>query len=174
MYTHAANVAEAEANGRIKTIRASTLLEVDSISKLIAQAKTLVDAERAQFDMMANTAMSKDDVARYFANVLEINIADLDKVDANGKKLVSTKSDNILKMLAASYANAPGAAMAMGTAWGAFNAVTYYATHQKTVRDTTGSGENATRVASNLNGDAARLKVRALQLAASYSLAVAA
>jgi len=98
-----------------------------------------------------------------------VNIADLGRMNANGKKLVSTKTDNILKQLAASYSNAPGAAIATGTAWGAFNAVTYYATHLKTVRDTSESGENAARVASNLNGDAARLKVRALQLAASYS-----
>ena len=98
-----------------------------------------------------------------------MNISDMDKVNANGSKLISTKTQNILAQIMASYGNAPGAAMATGTAWGAFNAVTYYATHLKTVRDTSESGKEAARVASNLNGDAARLKVRALQLAASYS-----
>lgn len=171
--THAANIQDAEAKDRLRTIRASTLLETDSIANLIKQVKTLVDAERATFDAMANAKMSDTDIARFFADVLEVNVADLGKVNANGSKLVSTKTQNILTALASSYANAPGAAMATGTAWGAFNAVTYYATHLKTVRDTSESGENAARVASNLNGDAARLKVRALQLAASYAGKVA-
>lgn len=171
--THAANIAEADAGDRLRAIRASTLLQVDSIANLIKQVKTLVDAERAQFDAMANTRMSDTDIARFFADVLEVNVADLGKVNANGSKLVSTKTQNILTHLASSYANAPGAAIATGTAWGAFNAVTYYATHLKTVRDTSGAGENAARVASNLNGDAARLKARALQLAASYAGKVA-
>jgi phage/plasmid-like protein (TIGR03299 family) len=173
--THAANIADAEAKDKIRTIRASTQLERDSIANLIVDVKKLVDAERATFDAMANTRMSNEDVARYFADVLEFNIADLNRTNANGKKLVSTKTQNIVNQLLASYANAPGADMAMGTAWGAFNAVTYYATHLKTVRDTSGSGESAARVASNLNGDAAQMKLRALQLAASYSdIAVAA
>jgi len=51
--------------------------------------------------------------------------------------------------------------------WGALNAVTYYATHAKTVRDTSGSGAAAARYASNLDGDAAALKARALVLANS-------
>lgn len=171
--THAANIQDATNKDTLRTIRASTLLETDSIANLIKQVKTLVDAERTTFDAMANKRMSNEDVTRFFADVLEVNIADLGKVNKNGTKLVSTKTQNILTALANSYSNAPGAAMATGTAWGAFNAVTYYATHLKTVRDTSESGENAARVASNLNGDAARLKVRALQLAASYAGKVA-
>lgn len=63
--------------------------------------------------------------------------------------------------------------MAQGTAWGALNAVTYYATHVKGVRDSFGVGEGAARAASNLDGDAAVLKNRALMLAAAYTDKVA-
>lgn len=168
-----AAVQQAMKAGRINSIRASQLLEKDSISDMIANVKTLVDAERTVFDSLANTKMSDADVTRFFADVLEVNIADLGKEDKQGKKLVSTKTENILKQLAASYVNAPGASSASGTAWGALNSVTYFATHLKGIRDTSGSGENAARVASNLNGDAAKLKLRALELAASYAGKVA-
>jgi hypothetical protein len=61
--------------------------------------------------------------------------------------------------------------MASGTLWGALNAVTYYATHQKTVRDTSGTGTEAARVASNLDGDAAKLKLKALAVAQQFAMA---
>jgi hypothetical protein len=109
-------------------------------------------------------------VVQYFADVLEIDIAELNAVDPRtGKRVISTKSQNMLNALAVAYKNAPGAAMASGTVWGALNAVTHYATHDKTVRDTSDSGTDAARVASNLFGDAARLKARALMLAKQYA-----
>jgi phage/plasmid-like protein (TIGR03299 family) len=166
-------IAEATEQGTLRTLRASTLLQADSLVKLLASTMTTMENERATFDALANQEMTAVDVSRFFANVLEINIADLGKFKADGSKLISTKSQNMLKELADAYSNAPGAAIATGTAWGALNAVTYYATHIKTCRDTSGSGENAARVASNLNGDAAKLKMRALELAAQ-SLAIAA
>lgn len=172
--TLAAAIASAEAKDTIRTIRASTLLETDSIAQLISRVKGLVDDERNVYNGLLNTQMSSDDVARFFADVLEVNIQDMGKVGKNGKQLVSTKTQNILTALSNAYGNSPGAATATGTAWGALNAVTYYATHEKTVRDTSESGADAARVASNMNGDAARMKVRALQLAAAYSQKVAA
>ncbi len=171
--TLAAAIAEATGLGMIRALRASTILQANSLTGLLAQAMSAMETERTTFDEMANRAMSADAVSRYFADVLEINIADLGKFKSDGSKLISTKSENMLRELANAYANAPGAQIATGTAWGALNAVTYYASHIKTCRDTSGSGDDAARVASNLSGDAAKLKLRALTLAAQ-SLAVAA
>jgi phage/plasmid-like protein (TIGR03299 family) len=172
--TLAAAITEAMGKDMIRTIRASTQLETYSISDMIARVKTLVDAERTTYNELANTKMSNEDVSRFFADVLEVNIADLGTTDRNGKKMVSTKTENILTAMLESYTKGPGASEIIGSAWGALNAVTHYATHTKTCRDTTDSGTNAARVASNLNGDAAKLKLRALSLAAAYAEKVAA
>lgn len=171
--TLAAALALAEKLDQLRTIRASTELEFDSLSKLVALAKTLQAQEYKAFNEMANRRMSPVDVARYFADVLEINIEDLDKKNVNGKKLVSARAQNMLASLTKAYKEAPGAAIAHGTAWGALHAVTYYATHEKGIRDTMQDGEECARAASNMTGDAAKLKARALQLVQSR-MAVAA
>lgn len=171
--TLAAGMWQADKQDTLRSIRASTVLEETSLKRLLERVESLQACDTARFNALANARMSSDQVSRYFADVLEINIADLGKVTANGKKVVSTKSENMLRALAAAYNSAPGAAIAAGTAWGALNAVTYYATHEKTVRDHHADGEDAARVASNLNGDAAKLKLRALQLAANYVPALA-
>jgi phage/plasmid-like protein (TIGR03299 family) len=172
--TLAYSIADATKTGKIETIRASTqILETTTLAALLQNVQHLVNSECKTFDALANRQMSSDEVSRYFADVLEINIADLGKYKADGKtKLISTKSENMLRELASAYSSAPGAGMAAGTAWGALNAVTYYATHVKTTRDMYSAGADATRVASNLNGDAAKLKLRALQMAAqSFAMA---
>ena len=104
--------------------------------------------------------------ARYFADVLEINIENLNQRDRNGREMVSTKARNMLAAIVTAYRQAPGAASATGTAWGALNAVTYYGTHVKTVRDTCDDGAAVARVSSNMTGDAAKLKARALAILA--------
>lgn len=166
--TLAMSIAQAEESGHLRTIRASTqILEVDTLTALLKDCQTRISDEKVIFDRLANTRLSSDQVSRYFADVLEINIEKLGTFKSDGSKAISTKSQNMLRELAAAYSSAPGAGMASGTAWGALNAVTYYATHVKTIRDMTNSGANAARVASNLNGDAAKLKLRALTLAAN-------
>jgi phage/plasmid-like protein (TIGR03299 family) len=177
--TLAASIAAAtRGDGKIQTIRASTqILETDTLSKLLKHIDTVIESERRTFNALANTALSSDQVSRYFADVLEINIDDLGKFKSDGRtKLVSTKAENMLRELASAYNSAPGAGSAAGTAWGALNAVTYYATHVKTTRDMYQADPDsapAARSASNLNGDAAKLKLRALQMAAQ-SFAIAA
>ena len=162
---------EAKRTGQIKTVRASTKLQEHTLKDLVGNIQTIIEAEKACYDSLANRKMSDADVAKYFSDVLEINIKDLGKVDVNGKALISTKSQNMLEALATAYRNAPGAVGASGNMWGCLNAVTYYATHEKTVRDTCNDGNLVARVASNIMGDSAKLKQRALNLA---QLAVAA
>ncbi len=175
--TLAMSLSEGAQNGTLKTIRASTKLESYTLREMIQHIVASQEEERAAFDAMANTRVSDADVARYFADVLEIDIADLNKTKANGKPALSTKSQNMLATLTNAYQSAPGAQTAKGSIWGALNAVTYFATHEKTCRDTSGDGPEVTRIASNMTGDSARLKARALALAAqrsSVQMAVAA
>ena len=140
------------------------------LAALITDAKSAVEIEKQLVLRMASTPATNADVVQYFADVLEIDIAELNAVDPRtGKRVISTKSQNMLNALAVAYKNAPGAALVTGTVWGALNAVTHYATHDKTCRDTSDSGADAARVASNLFGDAARLKARALMLAGQYA-----
>lgn len=166
--TLAASLRQGEDSGKLETIRASTqILELETLKDLLVDVQNRISVERVTFDRLANSRLSSDQVSRYFADVLEINIDKLGTFKADGSKAISTKSENMLRELAAAYSSAPGAGSASGTAWGALNAVTYYATHVKTVRDMTNSGADAARVASNLNGDAAKLKLRALEIAAN-------
>jgi hypothetical protein len=119
------------------------------------------------FEDMANTRVDAITLARYFGDVLAIDIGQLNQVLPDGRPAISTKSKNMLTALSAAYDDAPGSKWAHGNVWGALNAVTYYATHAKTCRDTSGSGQAAARYASNMDGDASALKRRAFALAAN-------
>jgi hypothetical protein len=173
--------------GKLRGIAASQKLDPDTLARMvagmagdveragdgkglagtIAQAARAARAQRDAFNNMANLSISAADLARYFGNVLEIDISQLNQVQADGRPVISTKSKNMLSALAAAYDTAPGSKWAHGNVWGALNAVTYYATHAKTCRDTSGAGAAAARYASNLDGDSAALKARALVLANS-------
>lgn len=168
--TLAASLELAKRDRQLRTIRASTELEFDTLKNLIANVAELVEAEREAYNEMSNRTMSEADVLRYFADVLSIRVEDLGKVDKQGEKIISTKTENIITALKNAYVNAPGATIAHGTMWGALNAVSFYGTHEKTVRDTTGDGEDSSRAASNMFGDSARLKARAQSLALTRNL----
>lgn len=191
--TLAYSIADAIGKGKLRSIAASTKLDADSLKQMvaglagdvegvkdgpglagvIARAARAAKAQKSAFNYMANKAISAVELARFFGDVLEIDIAQLDQTDAKGRPVISTKSRNMLSALAAAYDSSPGSKWAHGNVWGALNAVTYYATHAKTCRDTSGAGAGAARYASNLDGDAAALKGRALLLANSL-VAVAA
>lgn len=169
--TLAMSIDQSSQDGSLRTLRASTELTETSLRDLLAGIGEVINTEKRTFDALANTKLDSMQLQRYFADVLEISLTDLDRKKANGKDLVSTKARNMLRELSAAYSSAPGASMATGTAWGALNAVTYYATHVKTVRDMSGSGSEAARVSSNMDGDAAKLKARALMMAANLAVA---
>jgi hypothetical protein len=183
------SIGDAMQKGKLRSITASQKLEADTLSKMVAglagdveragdtgakgiagivaRAAKAAKLQRDTFNAMANQSISAVDLARFFGDVLQIDIGQLNQVSAHGRAVISTKSKNMLSALAAAYDTAPGSKWAHGNVWGALNAVTYYATHAKTCRDTHGAGASAARYASNLDGDAAALKVRALVLANS-------
>lgn len=119
------------------------------------------------FNRLAGYKMQRDAVAEYFCKVLEVNPADVNAYDKNGKPVLSTKQRNQLNALADAFLNGPGATLptAAGTAWGAVNAVTHYVDHLATTRDTTADGPDASRFASAQFGGGAATKSRALALA---------
>lgn len=161
--TITASINECKETGRIRTIRASTRLQETTLPQLLANLDQIVSKQQRTFDALANRAMSEADVLRTFADVLEINVADLNRADPKtGKPVVSTKARNMLDAMVLSYKNAPGAMP--GTAYGVLQGVTHYATHVATVRDTSGDGSDAARVKSNLFGNAAHVKRRALEM----------
>lgn len=161
-----ASIGLARDAGQLNTIRASTMLEVDSLSKLMGEMDGIVRRQRILYNKMANAELTTAQVKRFFANVIDIKISELGEKDLKTKKkLISTKSENILAELVSAYQSGPGASLVRGTVWGALNAVTYYATHKKTVRDMNHDGAMAARVASNMFGDASQQKLRALALA---------
>jgi phage/plasmid-like protein (TIGR03299 family) len=164
--TLAYSLTDATSKGTGKKYTASQKLNKFSLADLLAEVKVMVAKEQEVYGAMMEARMSNEEVATYFTECLELHIERMDK-----NRGVSTKTKNILTALAAAYNTAPGAAVAHGTAWGALNAVTYYATHVKTCRDSFGAGADAARAASNLDGDAAKLKLRALQLAANLAVA---
>ncbi len=117
-----------------------------------------------------------DEEARdFFLTLLEVDPADVYR-EENGKPVLSGKMRGALQALAAGFKRAPGAALvsANGTAYGLLNAVTYYADHAATVRDTALDGESMARIASSWYGTGAALKERARAILTDRYLKVAA
>lgn len=168
--TWAANLAAAKKAGKAKTIRASQLIGKSGLAHIVGNVDQITCDQKRTYDAMRNRIMSESEVLRIFADVCKINIEDLDRTDEKGFDVVSTRAQNMLAALRASYSSAPGAEQ--GNAYGVFNAITHFATHVRSVRDTTGNGEMSARASSNLFGDNARMKSEAL--ATLTQLAVAA
>lgn len=161
--TYAAAMAEAGATGHYKSVRASTkIVDKSTLVHMIESARQGGLRTIEKFNQLANLKLTNEQVTRIFADVLEIDVSKLGQKDREGNKLISTRAENALKALADSYRSAPGAVQ--GNAWGAFNAVTHYATHVKTCRDTSGDGADVARLTSNLFGDAQAMKARAMAL----------
>lgn len=158
-----------------KTSRGKTLFKMphsaaydgDVLAAAIGLAGPEIKVQAAVFNKLASKRMDKESVAQYFCRVLDINPEHVNAYDKTGKPLLSTKLRNQLNALADAYLNGPGATLetAAGTAWGALNAVTYYADHASLIRDTTQDGEDASRMASAQFGNGAALKSRALDMA---------
>lgn len=123
------------------------------------------------YNALAARKVSRDEASAYFCTLMDISPDDLNRIGKDGKKVVSTRSENILKELAAAYVRGPGADLstADGTAYGLLNAVTYYVDHKGQTRDTMGEGTGRSRAASAMVGAGASLKRKALEQAAALA-----
>lgn len=119
------------------------------------------------FNALAAAKADMKEVQDFFATLLDIDPADLNKTDVKtGKPVISTRSRNQLLILANQYTAGPGAQLksARGTWYGALNAVTHFVDHLAGTRDTTNDGSGKSRFASAQFGNGARTKARALEL----------
>jgi phage/plasmid-like protein (TIGR03299 family) len=117
------------------------------------------------FNTLAGYKMHKAQVVKYFADVMDIDMAKVGQFDtATGKPLLSTRVSNQLEALADAYLNGPGATLpsASGTLYGALNAVTHYVDHVASTRDSYQDGGARSRFASAQFGNGALIKQRAL------------
>jgi phage/plasmid-like protein (TIGR03299 family) len=123
------------------------LRHTSGISARVKTATQLIEAARKYTDAVDNGILS----------LMNRKIT-YSKVEALAQKLVpgdSKKAENVRESLLAAYLKAPGAQP--GTAWGAFQAVTYHATHEVGVRKTSGRTEEEARVESSWWGTGAEL-----------------
>lgn len=142
----------------------SSVFDGSDMARAIGIAGVELRVQSRVFNRLARSRVGRDELRAYFARVLDVDASKLDAKRADGKPEVSTKARNQLEALARAYLSGPGATLetSAGTLWGAVNAVTYYADHVATVRDTQGDGANSTRIASSQFGSGAKLKARAL------------
>lgn len=111
--------------------------------------------------------VSDDEARQFFLDLLGVNAEDLDRLNSDGKPVVSTKLRNQLQALAVAYKRGPGSHLqsAEGTAYGLLNAVTRVVDHESIVRDTYGEGKYNARLSSAWLGNGASVKTRARDLA---------
>jgi phage/plasmid-like protein (TIGR03299 family) len=136
------------------------------------QFKVTVD----YWNTLAAKRVTDQEARDFFLELLEIDPADVEGLDSNGKPRMSGKMRGALQALAAGFKRGPGAGLvsANGTAYGLLNAVTYYTDHAATVRDTALDGESMARIASSWYGTGAGLKERARAILTDRFLKVAA
>lgn len=147
----------------IRVPHRSKFVGADIASVLEANDATL-SARIDVYNKLLAAKISDDEIADFFArDVLLIDPADLNKTDGNGKPLISTRTRNMFATLCNAYKNGPGANDRIGTAWGAWNAVTYFVDRESGTRDTTGDGEVLARMYTAQFGKGATVKKAALE-----------
>ena len=161
--THGAAMNEGERTGKMFRQKHTSMFDTRGLQFALESASGELAYRAKLFNAMADKAMTADDINTYLIqDVLEIEPEHLNRFDDQGKPLVSAKSQSLIKLLQNSYTNAPGANLAKGTAWGAYNAVTHFVDHAARTRDNNGDGADLSRLASAWYGAGAQLKKRAL------------
>lgn len=120
-------------------------------------ARDLFDVQRAQmrvqadiFQALAKHTINDAQATAYFREVLHEGAADNEKIVVRG-------TDRLVELFEAGR----GAHFSRGTLWGAFNAITEHATHERGRKDTT----DAHRFETNMFGQGGVLLGRALSVA---------
>lgn len=123
------------------------------------------------WNALVKRKVTQEEATEFFCELLRIEADDVGKLDKGGKKLISTRTENQLKALAAAYANGPGANLrsAKGTAFGLLQAVTYYVDHESSVQDNYEDGGKVARLNSAWFGNGEKLKDAAQWYAADLA-----
>lgn len=125
------------------------------LQQLLGVAHLGMEAYKEQAEFLANKKADFDKVKEYFSKVFPF---------ANGEDEKQEKSSKMAKAAAAILETQPGADMAPGTWWNAFNAVTFATDHLM------GHNED-TRLASNWYGHNRTRKLNAMDKAIEYAKA---
>jgi hypothetical protein len=147
----------------VKT-RHSTKFDGAQVARDLAAVVKTFDQYKAMGDAMAQVNMSRDDVMRFFGEVLEIPAGSKQSDKDSG---VSTRKWNTLRDLEAAFAVTQRERNTNeGDAWSALQAVTRYVDHDRSVRgagpDGTPEVLSAMRFDSGTFGSGDALKGRAL------------
>jgi phage/plasmid-like protein (TIGR03299 family) len=119
--TYTAALRENGAEYRLSHRRAFGELEQAEARHVLGLAREQLESERATMRALANVTMAYEDVLKTLAGVFDPDLEVEPGMD------LAEKGNRAINKVMMAYATAPGADP--GTAWGAFNAATYYADH---------------------------------------------
>lgn len=144
--------------------RHSTKFNPAQVGKELAQIAQGFVAYKAIGDALAQVKMARDDVSKFFKQVLEIE-PDAKRDDVSTRKL--NQFEELTTALRVTQrernqASAPGTGSG-GDAWECLQAITRYVDHDKSVRRN-GESEDAKRFTSAQFGSGAQLKAKAMGL----------
>lgn len=128
----------------------SSKVQADASARLAAVAQGFTQY-KAVGEALAHINMSVEDTVNLFKR---LTVGEVEKP--------STKALNQLDALVQAYRDTLREGTPANTGWAAFNAVTRYVDHSRTVRDTQGDGASAARMSSSLLGTGAAMKRDAL------------
>lgn len=169
-------LSDAQKAGRLVTISASQRFETGALRDLLTDAMDAVTKEAGFYQRLADVKLSDEQARTYFAEILGIDLALLNARNADGRPVISTRSQNQLAALVQAYKKGPGShlATANDTLYGALNALTYIIDNESQIRDTHKDGNRVARMTSATFGTGAQAKARAVRLANAMLTKVAA
>lgn len=128
---------------------------VDEARRVLKLADTYYESIADKFETLMASRVTDSKFGEYLERVIPDN--------EDAKK--NTRTVNIRRKVRHNYNQAPGAGRVRGTAWGAYNAVTYYVTHQRTDVDTADRKTSENRFKSVLLGSGRTIQQRAFDAA---------
>lgn len=158
------SMTEAARKGRLFSVAHRSIFDSSALREAIEAVDVEVDQRASVFNALVAAKISYDEVQDYFAkDVLAIDPEDLLRVKPDGSPVLSARTRNNLDALLKSYNRGPGALPRVGTAWGAFQAVTNYVDNEASTRDTSGEGEHMARKFTSMYGRGKDVKAAALR-----------
>lgn len=127
---------------------AKVLPALEDVRLTMNSVKSEFEATADMFNRMADKGINKDDLRKYVCKVFDAP---------------SDDPPRCLTPIMEAFENAPGADMAGSTAWGAYNAATFWLTHEQGRTD-------EKRLESNMYGQNLAVNEKALQYAYNYAI----
>lgn len=133
----------------------SAKARLEQAHELLAQSENYWTRVRAAFAYMSKRQVSKAEVDQFLDDLFPATVS------AEGVEKVSTRRKGQRGQILEAFETSPGADLAKGTAWGLFNAVTYWIDHQRSLK----SGSD--RWEQSVTGSGVAVRQKAFNLASS-------